>query len=63
MFTVIFTTILVLVIIYLLLWTLKDNATIGPIFNAIHPVVVALGVSIKDGLAKIASMFKKKDAP
>lgn len=63
MFTVIFTTILVLAVIYLVLWTLKDNAVIGPIFNAIRPVVEGLGTSIKNGLASIAGLLKKKDPP
>lgn len=63
MFTFIFTVVAVLAVIYLILWTLKDNATIGPIFNAIQPAVQSLGTSIKNGLAKLASLFKKKDTP
>lgn len=63
MFGTLFTVLLVLVVLYIVLWTLKDNAAIGPIFNAIQPAVSSLGTSIKNGLAKIASMFKKKDTP
>lgn len=61
MFGMLFTIIVVLAVIYVILWSLRDNSAIGPIFNAIHPAVQKLGESIKIGLAKLATVFKKKE--
>jgi len=59
MFGTIITVLIVLAVLYVILWTLRDNAAIAPIFNAIHPAVVGLGTSIKNGLASLAALFKK----
>ena len=58
----IFTVFLVLVVLYVVLWSLRDNAAIAPIFNAIDPVVKGFWTSIKNGFTKLAEMFKKKDS-
>jgi len=55
MFSLLFTVLVVMIVLYFVLFTLKDNAAIGPIYNAVQPFVSGLVAKIKVGLAWIAA--------
>ena len=60
MFEFIFITFFVLAIIYIILWTLKDDPKVYPIYWAVQPIVSSLGKAITSFFAWLASKMKSK---
>ena len=63
MFTILLTTICVLIILYVILFTLKDNPSIAPIFAAIDPLVKSVVDKVKAGLNWVANKIKSSTEP
>jgi hypothetical protein len=58
MFTILFTTVCVLVILYAILYSLRDNPSIAPIFDAVHPVFTGALEKVISGINWIVTKIK-----
>ncbi len=54
------TVLIILAIAYVILWSMKDNPSIGPIFEAFDSGIKKLWETVSSGLSKLASFLSRE---